>query len=88
MDRAKPVERKSQFLLVNASAYLVKEKPKNVLKDDGVRADNEIKFTPDGPLPVDPMNKKDLSERDIYTNFITPAIKGVAAARRHENQRE
>jgi len=34
----KPEERKGQMLLVNASAYFVKEKPKNVLTPDGIRA--------------------------------------------------
>jgi len=38
LNRAKPSERKGQFLLVNASAYFAKEKPKNVLTDDGIRA--------------------------------------------------
>jgi type I restriction enzyme M protein len=36
--RNKPAERKGQFLLVNASAYFVKEKPKNVLTNEGIAA--------------------------------------------------
>jgi type I restriction enzyme M protein len=32
----KPAERRGQFLLINASAYFVKEKPKNVLTDAGI----------------------------------------------------
>jgi len=36
--KGKPEERKGQILLVNASAYFVKEKPKNVLTEDGIRA--------------------------------------------------
>jgi type I restriction enzyme M protein len=38
LNRAKPTGRRGQFLLVNASAYFVKEKPKNVLTDDGIQA--------------------------------------------------
>lgn len=36
LNRNKPTERKGQILLVNASAYFVKEKPKNVLTDKGI----------------------------------------------------
>lgn len=36
--RGKPEERKGQILLINASAYFVKEKPKNVLSEDGIKA--------------------------------------------------
>jgi type I restriction enzyme M protein len=36
--KSKPEERKGQILLVNASAYFVKEKPKNVLTAEGIRA--------------------------------------------------
>jgi type I restriction enzyme M protein len=36
--KGKPEERKGRILLVNASAYFVKEKPKNVLTEDGIRA--------------------------------------------------
>jgi len=36
------VERRGQFLLINASAQLVKEKPKNVLTDDGIAAIGEV----------------------------------------------
>jgi len=32
------------------------------------------------------MSKRDLSECDIYTNFVTPGITGLAAAARYENQ--
>lgn len=42
LNRAKPAERKGQILLINASAYFVKEKPKNVLTDDGIRAVVEV----------------------------------------------
>jgi len=38
LNRDKPVSRKGEFLLVNASAYFVKEKPKNRLTDEGIRA--------------------------------------------------
>lgn len=38
LNRHKPTDRKGQFLLVNASAYFVKEKPKNVLTDEGIAA--------------------------------------------------
>jgi len=38
INRHKPAERKEQILLVNASAYFVKEKPKNRLTDEGIRA--------------------------------------------------
>jgi type I restriction enzyme M protein len=38
LNRAKPANRKGQFLLINASAYFVKEKPKNVLTDEGIQA--------------------------------------------------
>jgi len=34
----KPEERKRQILLLNASNYFVKEKPKNVLTEEGIRA--------------------------------------------------
>jgi len=36
--RNKPAERKRQILIVNASTYFVKEKPKNVLSDKGIDA--------------------------------------------------
>ena len=38
LNRAKPPERRGQFLLVNASHYFVKEKPKNVLTEEGIAA--------------------------------------------------
>jgi type I restriction enzyme M protein len=42
LNRAKPADRKGQILLINASAYFVKQKPKNVLSDDGVRGAVEV----------------------------------------------
>lgn len=36
--RDKPEERKGQILLINASAYFVKEKPKNALTEEGIAA--------------------------------------------------
>jgi len=36
--KGKPEERKGQMLLVNASNYFVKEKPKNALTEEGIRA--------------------------------------------------
>lgn len=38
LNRRKAAERRQQFILINASAYFVKEKPKNVLTDEGVEA--------------------------------------------------
>lgn len=38
LNRAKPAERKGQFILLNASQYFRKEKPKNVLTDEGIAA--------------------------------------------------
>jgi type I restriction enzyme M protein len=38
LNRNKLEERKGQILLVNASNYFVKEKPKNVLTDEGIQA--------------------------------------------------
>jgi type I restriction enzyme M protein len=38
LNRNKPADRKGQILLVNASVYFVKEKPKNALTDDGIAA--------------------------------------------------
>jgi type I restriction enzyme M protein len=38
LNRHKPAERKAQFLLINASTYFVKEKPKNALTDAGIAA--------------------------------------------------
>lgn len=38
LNRNKPENRKKQFMLVNASAYFVKEKPKNALTDEGIKA--------------------------------------------------
>jgi type I restriction enzyme M protein len=40
--RDKPEERKGQILLVNASAYFIKEKPKNVLTAEGIAAIVEV----------------------------------------------
>ncbi len=42
LNKAKPAARKEQILLVNASAYFVKEKPKNVLTDEGIAAVAEV----------------------------------------------
>jgi type I restriction enzyme M protein len=42
LNRAKPAERRGQVLLVNASAHFVKQKPKNVLTDDGIAAVVEV----------------------------------------------
>jgi type I restriction enzyme M protein len=36
--KGKPEERKGQMLLVNASNYFVKEKPKNAVTEEGIRA--------------------------------------------------
>ena len=38
LSRAKPASRRGQFLLINASTYFVKEKPKNALTDAGIAA--------------------------------------------------
>lgn len=38
LSRAKPAARRGQFLLINASQYFVKEKPKNALTDAGIAA--------------------------------------------------
>lgn len=42
INRRKPEERKKQILLVNATAYFVKEKPKNVLTDEGISVIREV----------------------------------------------
>lgn len=42
LNRAKPAGRRGQILLVNASQHFVKEKPKNVLTDDGIAAVVEV----------------------------------------------
>jgi type I restriction enzyme M protein len=42
LNRKKPIEREGQCLLVNASAYFVKEKPKNVFTDAGIVAVTEV----------------------------------------------
>jgi type I restriction enzyme M protein len=42
LNRNKSVERKKQILLVNASAYFVKEKPKNALTDEGIGSVAEV----------------------------------------------
>ncbi len=36
LNKAKPESRKGQFILINASAHFVKERPKNVLTDEGI----------------------------------------------------
>ncbi|MGI8587808.1 MAG: N-6 DNA methylase [Chloroflexia bacterium] len=38
LNRNKPADRRGQFLLINASNFFVKEKPKNVLTDEGIAA--------------------------------------------------
>jgi type I restriction enzyme M protein len=38
LNRDKPAARRGQIILVNASAHFVKQKPKNVLTDDGIAA--------------------------------------------------
>ncbi len=38
LNRAKSAERRGQFLLINASTYFIKERPKNVLSDEGIAA--------------------------------------------------
>jgi type I restriction enzyme M protein len=42
LGRGKPPERQGKILLVNASMYFVKEKPKNVLTDEGIKAVAEV----------------------------------------------
>ncbi len=42
LNRNKPAERKEQILLVNVSAYFVKEKPKNVLTEEGIAVVAEV----------------------------------------------
>jgi type I restriction enzyme M protein len=42
LNRAKPTERAGQFLLVNASLYFTKEKPKNTLTDACIKAVAEV----------------------------------------------
>jgi type I restriction enzyme M protein len=42
LNRNKPANRKGQILLVNASAYFRKEKPKNVLTDEGTDAVGDV----------------------------------------------
>ncbi len=42
LNRAKPAARRGQILLVNASNHFVKEKPKNVLTDEGIAAVVEV----------------------------------------------
>jgi type I restriction enzyme M protein len=42
LNRHKNNGRKGQFLLINASSYFVKEKPKNRLTDEGVTAVAEV----------------------------------------------
>jgi type I restriction enzyme M protein len=42
LNREKSTKRKEQTLLVNASAYFVKEKPKNALTDEGVTAISDV----------------------------------------------
>ena len=42
LNKAKPAERRGQILLVNASNFFVKEKPKNALTDEGIAAVVEV----------------------------------------------
>jgi type I restriction enzyme M protein len=42
LNRNKPATRKGQFLLVNAAAYFIKEKPKNALTEDGIVAVSDV----------------------------------------------
>jgi type I restriction enzyme M protein len=42
LNHKKPSKRKGQFLLVNASAYVTKGKPKNALADDGIAAVSDV----------------------------------------------
>jgi type I restriction enzyme M protein len=42
LNRTKPAEHREQILLVNASAFFVKEKPKNVLTDGGIGAISDV----------------------------------------------
>lgn len=42
LNRNKPATRKGQFLLVNASAFFIKEKPKNALTDEGIAAASAV----------------------------------------------
>lgn len=42
LNRHKPAERRGQIILVNASAHFVKEKPKNVLTEEGIAAVAEV----------------------------------------------
>jgi|HubBroStandDraft_2_1064218.scaffolds.fasta_scaffold00464_11 type I restriction enzyme M protein len=42
LSRNKPAARKGQLILVNASAYFVKEKPKNALTAEGISAVSEV----------------------------------------------
>lgn len=42
LNRQKPVDRKGQILLVNASAYFVKGTPKNILTAEGIKVVSEV----------------------------------------------
>lgn len=42
LNRNKPAARRGQFLVVNASSYFVKEKPKNVLTNDGISVVSDV----------------------------------------------
>lgn len=42
LSRNKPAARKGQFILVNASAYFVKGKPKNAFSDEGIAAVSDV----------------------------------------------
>lgn len=41
-NRNKPLERKKQVLLINASSYFAKEKPKNVFTNEGIKVVKEV----------------------------------------------
>ncbi|MCC5610559.1 type I restriction-modification system subunit M [Nostoc sp. CHAB 5834] len=42
LNRQKPLERKGEFLLINAANYFLKGDPKNVLKEEGIQAVAEV----------------------------------------------
>ena len=42
LNRSKPEERKTQFLLINLSQHFEKGKPKNILTDEGITAATEV----------------------------------------------
>jgi type I restriction enzyme M protein len=42
LNRRKAAERRQQIILINASAYFVKEKPKNALTEEGIAAVSQV----------------------------------------------